>query len=350
MRFMEVAQRAILGFASQEERTELDGLLSSNPRYGDEYERLKLETPRMREALALMKQTEGGEIPDWGRARVQARVQQVLRRRSRERAKFWRAVIWATCAASVAVVLIASNFVSLTARTPGILAWPETPHLRSMPEINENQPYTANSRSLTVFSSDSGVSPQKTVGVLALPELRSSSGGVQYETAGPQVDSAFRPIPGSWSNPGSFSNVVSVGGLSLASPEKSVMPEFGITWFDTSWFDRPSKSQMDNEVHILHGFFPSLAIQSMYTRRSLERWLNRWPEDGVKIVCGHPRWVGTAADTITVKGRWRGNLFEKDFAVSNNDLDAALIAAKDYIEAQTRQGGGPSQPAPPRPP
>lgn len=223
----------------------------------------------MREALALAKEmaAETGEIPDWGRARVQVRVQQVLGQKSSNPPKFWvRTVFWATCTASVAVVLIAFNFLPSVGRTSVILASPETSHLRS------------------------GMS---------------HSGGSFY----------------------TYSSDFSKG---------FVTPDFEVAWFDVSWFIRPSKTQMDSEARVLHDVFPSFEIQSLYSHWSLHKWLNKRPDEGVRIVCGHPHWIGTAADKITVRGRWRGNAFEKEFAVSNSDLRAALVAARDYIDDQTK--------------
>ena len=203
----------------------------------------------MREALTAVREmeTERREIPDWGRTRVQARVQQILGQKSPYLSEFWaRIVLWATCTASVAVGLILLAVLYPLGRTPSILV------------------------------------------------------------------------------------------ASATSALRSVTPVVEIAWFDTSWFNRPSTSLLDDEVHILQDVFPGSGIQSIYTHRSLDNWLNQWPDDGVKVICGHPHWVGTAADKITVKGRWRGNAFEKEFVVSDNDLRRALSAARDYIEDQAK--------------
>ena len=79
-RFFDLAMKIIAQLATDAERAELNSLLSQEPKFKAEFERLQAETKLAREVVPLLAATEStaGEFPAYARGRLQTKVTETL--------------------------------------------------------------------------------------------------------------------------------------------------------------------------------------------------------------------------------------------------------------------------------
>ena len=114
-RFVDLAMKSIANQANDNERTELDAMLASQPDCRAEFDRIREDARLAREVLPLLAATESsvGELPEYARGRLRTKVRETLGAPvplARERAWGWRWVVGLSTAAALGLVALFALF------------------------------------------------------------------------------------------------------------------------------------------------------------------------------------------------------------------------------------------------